>query len=1036
MILNGSFLNRDIDYKFESYKQSFSLSKNIINKIKNSPVGDSLIVKYKEVPQWLTETFGFPLPELISPSHVSNESFPYSHNLKSYDKNNIIITGVKTFRVESQTKGNATFNQSLDLNISGNIDKKTVITGSISDRGYTPSYGTINNRISEFDKINLNVKSPAFYIQVGDFDWHPRQVFNDRLKKISGVLFELQKKSYHLGMVAARPRGRFESVYIRGINNKQGPYRINQNGSVLPVTSGSEEVWLDGKVQKRGANQDYIIDYVTGEVTFNANHIIDSRSRIEIDYEPLLTNYKGELLHTNGGVVLADSNLSVDFSWTREGDDKEQLLLGELSADDINLLSQIGDDEINSYRSGVNRTSGNYNLVIDSLPDSIYIFVGDSLGEYNISFSFVGSERGDYQFLGDNIYRYTGKNRGEYLPIVIISLPVRHDQKDFSVSFHNDLSGDYKINYSVTDFDKNLYSDLNDEDNSGELFSFENRKDWQREGADNYIDFKIQKKEKNYITNQRLYQSDFRRMYYFPDNFNSKTDENYAAIATRYNITGNNAIDVKFSRLDFVNSFESDFSQIGVVLEPYNSFTIISKYGRVDAKFISSGQKLSGEVENYWNELSYKFFKNYVLKLNWEYDARENKYLQIQNGTRFNRVSTIIQNNYNKFIYEKYNEDSLNIVWNEIFSRDRFTLNSVRAIRNLKLNSTFSYEHSKFAGDTENSILARVNYNYKNRAQKYYISGFYTLSDETRNARGITYLKVEPGQGNFILEGNDYIPDPSGNYIQVEEILSGASRVKRGAKNFQYRLNRKIFRLKLSSVIEEELLPDGQRKISWLIPFYSDKNQSYQFYSRQYHGDLRLFRIKNSHRLILDFVENRESRNIVDVPKEKFEIRYKLTMQHIIKKYYINLSYEDFEIKRDSYYSIDGVVEGYKLSSGIKYLNSLFEQNLNIFYRFAKEVLGENSKQYSVKGNNKLRFKSRGEIVSSVELYKQSLSENNFENNYLLTDNRPGDRGAIWSVGFNYNLKKQFRMNLSLGGKHANNIKPRITARTEIIAGF
>ena len=138
-------------------------------------------------------------------------------------------------------------------------------------------------------------------------------------------------------MVVARPRGRFESVYIRGINNKQGPYRINQNGSVLPITSGSEEIWLDGKVQKRGANHDYVIDYVTGEVTFNANHIIDSRSRIEIDYEPLLTNYKGELLHTNGGVVLIDSNLSVDFSWTREGNDKEQLHLGELSADDINL---------------------------------------------------------------------------------------------------------------------------------------------------------------------------------------------------------------------------------------------------------------------------------------------------------------------------------------------------------------------------------------------------------------------------------------------------------------------------------------------------------------------------------------------------------------------------------------------------------------------------------------------------------------------------------------------------------------------------
>ncbi|MEA1980796.1 MAG: hypothetical protein U9N54_07470, partial [candidate division Zixibacteria bacterium] len=850
------------------------------------------------------------------------------------------------------------------------------------------------------------------------------------------VQFELQKKKYHLGMVAARPRGRFESVNIRGVNNKQGPYRINLNGSVLPVTSGSEEVWLDGKIQKRGANHDYVIDYVTGEVTFNANHIINSRSRIEIDYEPLLTNYKGELIHTNGGIVSADSNLSVDFSWTCEGDDKEQLLLGELSDNDINLLSQIGDDEANSYRSGVNRINGNYNLVIDSLPDSIYIFVGDSLGEYDITFSYVGADRGDYEFLGENIYVYTGENRGEYLPVILIPLPEKHDQKDFSVSYHNGLSGDSKINYSITGFDKNLYSNLNDDDNSGELYSFENKKKWGDDRAENYFNFIIQKKEKNYITNHRLYPSDFKTIYYFPENFISNTDENYVVVSTKYNLTKYSAIDVKFSRLDFVNSFESDLSQVSFELKPYSPMAIISKYRTITSNYITFGQKTPGEVKNLWNELSLELYENYNLKLNWEFDTRQNEYFQIQRGTRFNRILSIIENNHNKLIYEKYCEDSLDIIWNEVFSKDRLTFNSKRTIKNLSLNSTFSYEYLKLANDTENSVLARVNYNYRNRAQKYNISGFYVLSDETRNARGITYLEVEPGQGSFILEGNDYIPDPSGNYIQVEEILSGASRIKRGEKNFQYRLDRQLFRLKLSSVIEEELLPDGQRKLSWLIPFYSDKNQPYQFYSRQYHGDLRLFRIKNSHHIILDFVENRELRKISDTPKEKSEIRYKLSLQHIINNYYISLSYENFDIMRDSYYSINGIVKGYKIESGIKYLNSLFEQNLNFYYRFAKETLGENSKQYSIKGINKLRFKSRGEIVSSVELYKQSFSEINFENNYLLTDNRPGDKGAIWSLGFNYSLKKQFRVNLSVGGRHSNNLKSRITARTEVIAGF
>ncbi|MEA1980987.1 MAG: hypothetical protein U9N54_08440, partial [candidate division Zixibacteria bacterium] len=137
LILNGKLLIRDIDYKFESYKQSFSLNENIINEIRNSPVEDSLIVQYKEVPAWLTKTFGLPLPELTPLFRDNNEPISILSDLKPYGKNNIIISGVKTFRVESHTNGNATFNQSLDLNISGNIDKRTIITGSISDRGYS-----------------------------------------------------------------------------------------------------------------------------------------------------------------------------------------------------------------------------------------------------------------------------------------------------------------------------------------------------------------------------------------------------------------------------------------------------------------------------------------------------------------------------------------------------------------------------------------------------------------------------------------------------------------------------------------------------------------------------------------------------------------------------------------------------------------------------------------------------------------------------------------------------------------------------------
>ena len=104
----------------------------------------------------------------------------------------------------------------------------------------------------------------------------------------------------HFHAAVARPKGRFETVRVSGRDNTQGPYRVTSGTAVAPVVPGSENVWLDGVKLERGGDKDYTIDYPTGAITFNVNHPIYARSRIEVDYEPLLTDYKGELLESGG----------------------------------------------------------------------------------------------------------------------------------------------------------------------------------------------------------------------------------------------------------------------------------------------------------------------------------------------------------------------------------------------------------------------------------------------------------------------------------------------------------------------------------------------------------------------------------------------------------------------------------------------------------------------------------------------------------------------------------------------------------------
>ena len=83
-----------------------------------------------------------------------------------------------------------------------------------------------------------------------------------------------------------------------------------------------------------------------------------------------------------------------------------------------------------------------------------------------------------------------------------------------------------------------------------------------------------------------------------------------------------------------------------------------------------------------------------------------------------------------------------------------------------------------------------------------------------------------------------------------------------------------------------------------------------------------------------------------------------------------------------------------------------------------------------------LRLIRRGEIRSSLELYSQKLAGVTGVASYSLTGNRPGKRGARWSVAVNYGVKKSMKVKISLTGRHADTRTGRVTARGEFIAEF
>ena len=1037
LYLNGQLLRRNVDYSFDATGRLFDLSH-----LEFGP-GDTLWVTYEPVPDWVQWSYGRSLPAIV-PRTVDRPDPPSyaAGRTASLSRSDITISGSKSFNFSARSAGVSSFSQSLDLRIQGFLAPGLEVTGAVSDRGYDPSYGPSNSRLSELDRINLSLKSKIVSAQVGDmavvsrFDTGP-----PRNKRISGVNFSLHAPNWYAEALAARPRGRFESYRFFGIDGLQGPYQIGEGSAALPIVPGSEQVWLDGRLLERGGDKDYTIDYPTGQITFSVDHPIDRRSRIEVDYEPRATDYRGELFSTGGGASIGDSALFFAVEFLREGDDKDLPLRGELSDEEKDMLASVGDSVAAAFRSGVTPdSSGNYVLVLDRLPDSIYRYVVEGDGQdsirFSIHFSFAGPGKGDYLFLGGEHYQFVGLGQGDYQPIVLVPAPERTDYYNARVGLRNKLVGDLSVEFRQTLSDRNLFSGWDDHDNRGSFYSATSRREWLWNEQENRLTVKARLKDAAFKTRSRLYAADFSRDFLLPGNFVAHTDESLYEFGLSVSPSPVIALSPFFSKLEYKDGFESSAGGVKTHLAPHSRVKASFGWRTIAAADRSSPTATEGKASVYTGGLSFRLSSRFELSSNYEHDRRKNDYSGEMRGTRYSQFRWALDGQSEKLSYEYYVEDSLTVTWREILSRNRVSTSSNRKLGNLTGNLHLTYQWLTQAQARDESFLGRLHLQYYNARKRLNVSASYTLSEETRNARGITYLEVETGQGNYILENGEYVPDPDGNYIRVEEILSNRSRVSRGEKSFHLSKDFKTVLIRFNSAIREELLDAGKRQFWWAVPFLSDDSQPYLFYSRRYDADIRMFPIRSAHAVNITLSEDKEMRSIAGGERRRRGVTTALTLKQVVRTTFIEESLELFETDRDSYFSGGGEIDGYRIGLNVHQTVSTHEVSTGGSYRRAESAREERSEIYAIHVGARLRVVKRGELRTSVELYHQTLANATGLPSFQLTGSKPGNRGAVWSANLRYGLKGGLRINISLSGRHSDDRTARITGRGEMVVGF
>jgi hypothetical protein len=384
-------------------------------------------------------------------------------------------------------------NSALNLSLDGKLTEDISIRGSISDQQlpYQPEGNT--QQLQDFDRVFFELFGKGMSLKAGDVILqNENSHFLKYQKNVQGGQFSA---NYSLGehttaksqIGAAIAKGKFASISIEPQEGVSGPYKLTvpQQGLWVMIMANSEKVFLNGQQLERGFDRDYVIDYNLGEITFTEKVLISRYSRIRVDFEYADRNYSRSVI--SAAHQQQSGKLNIHAQFYQEKDNPNRPLALDLSHEQMQELAELGDTD-QALVSGVDSTGFIQDRILYERSDTLlesgerfvfYKYSTDSQkAYYQLKFTEVGYGNGNYVLqngtLNGRVYAWVaplqGQPQGNFEPMKAVPLP---DQKQMiTLGAGYELSKYEKVygELAVSARDRNLYSNLDDENNQGQAF--------------------------------------------------------------------------------------------------------------------------------------------------------------------------------------------------------------------------------------------------------------------------------------------------------------------------------------------------------------------------------------------------------------------------------------------------------------------------------------------------------------------------------------------------------------------------------------
>jgi hypothetical protein len=378
-------------------------------------------------------------------------------------------------------------NSSLNLELTGYVAPNLQVLASVTDDNLPIQPEGNTNKLQEFDQVFIQLFNDRFRLQAGDFwIYKPEGYFLTYRKRGQGLTGEYFWRNDSSRVVktqvsGALSKGKFNRQIIQGVEGNQGPYRLrgNENEPFIIILSGTERVYIDGRLLTRGQEFDYIIDYNTSELTFTARQLITKDSRIVVEFQYSDQNYARSLFQFS--TSSKGPKLDWWFNAYTEQDSKNQPLQQNLTSEQKFLLSNIGDDLSLARATVIDSIGFSENLVqyalIDSLGyDSVLVYsVDPARAVYRVNFSFVGTGNGDYVFDQFNalgrVFRWVapvnGVSVGDYAPVNLLITPKKQQLVTAGATYRFSERLKVTSELGMSGYDLNTFSRLDSGDDKG-----------------------------------------------------------------------------------------------------------------------------------------------------------------------------------------------------------------------------------------------------------------------------------------------------------------------------------------------------------------------------------------------------------------------------------------------------------------------------------------------------------------------------------------------------------------------------------------